>query len=142
MLSPLAGQVSDLGKSVNGPDYHPTTQTNMKLANLSTQLKGNSTDIRNARADRVTQQIKLHQKELVQEIELKILEVESKLDELLDTGPTHTTSLKVVPDGFQPKQFVRKIHELRLELAMLNVELKIATETQAAIFNESPTTAE
>ena len=104
------------------------------LSRLGQALRGDSKSIRNVRADRVSKQIELHQNELVQGLELKLLDLQGQLDSIMDTGPEHTTSLAVVPKGFDPKKFVEDIHRLSVEISLTRAELDIAKQTTAALF--------
>lgn len=63
---------------------------------------------------------------------------ENSLAEKMDLAPDSTTSLRTVPQGFDPSSFVEEIHSIKMEIALAKAELIIAEATYAELFSDIP----
>ncbi len=82
------------------------------------------------------------QEELVNEIGMKVRNIEREILDLEDLSPDSTTSLSPVKGTFNGKEWARKMQERKVELRLLKVEYETAKDTLEEYFTEEEETKE
>lgn len=59
-----------------------------------------------------------------------------KISQLLDFGPQRTTDLKASHPMDEAKKLIQDLHELKVQLVEIQVEIKIAEETYKELFED------
>lgn len=103
-------------------------------------LASNESAVKGTRRTMVLTDVKRAQEKLQQELEDKMRDIDRSLLGLTDLYPDSTLSLMVVKPDFDANKWVSEIHNLRVKKALLQVEMKIATETFDEWFTDEPET--
>ena len=103
---------------------------------FSENLSKSNQSMKQERADRLGKQIAIAQKQLIDDLTIRKLELENKIEEMFDLNESHSTSLefKKVEDM---SKFLTVVQQTKIELEMVKVELKIAKETFKEWFEEN-----
>ena len=96
------------------------------------QLTQSNENIRAERAQNAGQRTKIEQEALVRDLEKERLEIKSKIDDLGDLAPKSSTSLTI--QDHDPKQWVKEMQELKVQLLNNKVALEAARETMTEWF--------
>ena len=107
--------------------------TNYFVKNLS---KLNN-DIKESRAVRLAKQAEMAQDALLRKLKTTLLEKEGMLDDLEDLSPDTTVSLQVTRGDFNAVEWVNSVHNLKVDIANLTLEVEIAQTTYNKYFKES-----
>lgn len=94
-----------------------------------TVLTASNSTIKEARAKIVSEDVFDASDELTRSLKQEKRELERRLLNLSDMNRDSELSLKVVKDNFDAKAWIKEIQEVKVALAMKDVELKLATET-------------
>ena len=95
-------------------------------------LTRDNKSIKAARAKIIAEDAYDAQSEIVRTLSQEKREIEKQLLKLSDTSPDSEFSLKVVKDNFKASEWAKSIQALKVQLAMKEVEVKVAVDT----FNE------
>jgi len=105
------------------------------MSKFSQQIK--STGVLTERTQLVAQQAKRAMQELIQNLEGNIDEKKMVIIQMCDIAPDSTVSTK--PQGLaatNPKAWVKELHTLKVEVSLLEAELKIANDTRIEWFTD------
>ena len=83
------------------------------------------------RAKNLSAQANLEQKGLVSEKERLVLQLEQKLNTLVDIAPNSTTSLQPGGSGknFDAQKWVSDLHSIQIQILEAKIELEVAQKT-------------
>jgi len=99
-------------------------------------LKKSNKAIKEDRANRIAELVSIKQRNLVSNLEEKVINLKSKLADLEDLNPDTTMSLNPVKGNFNADAWVNDIQKVKLDLAIAEEEYAIARETQEEYFTE------
>ena len=105
---------------------------------FTTGLNKSSREIRGQRAVLVGSATEAAQEEIIQSLEKRKRELLTKKLNLEDFYPSKIGSTVPVKNDFDPVEWARDMQKVKVDLAMLDVELKIAKETYDEWFKEIP----
>lgn len=97
-------------------------------------LNQSSSAIRGQRGILVAKNAKKAQEALVRELDDKLDLVEEQLLATTDIYPQSELTLMVTTDKFNPQEWVKKLQQLKVQKANLQVELELANETLEEFF--------
>lgn len=97
-------------------------------------LTATNSEIKETRGKNIASQAEIAQSNLVNELRNRVLQLENKIENHLDLGPTSSFSLKVGESIGDTTKWVKELHEAKVSLAEAQVELDIAEETQKEWF--------
>lgn len=106
------------------------TVNNKFTKNLTASFK----ELRGQRATLLSASAEDAQSELIRDLKKKQRDYQTRLLSLEDLGPDCTTSLKITPKEFNAESWVRELHNAKLQLALIEQELKIAEDTYKEFF--------
>lgn len=78
-----------------------------------------------ARAQNLYEMTKIEEERFIQECKMKVLRIKNELNKHRDLSVKSTTSLEV-GNGFDPKAWVTKRHQLERDLRVANIEYALA----------------
>ena len=96
----------------------------------------NSNAVLARRATHLADTAKLSQESLMNTLKTKKAELEGKIIDLTDLAPTSKDSLAPGVEGFNAKNWVEELQNLKLELYDLEVSIKLANETYNEYFSD------
>lgn len=99
-------------------------------SNLTKDVSG----IKKQRAEIISAAVESEHEEILRELYNKKRQIITELLNLEDLSPENTFSLKPGGENFDAKIWVRKNHQLNLELLEVEVEIKIAEDTKKKWF--------
>lgn len=102
---------------------------------ISNLVKHNSS-IRDERARRLAKSVEFAQTDLINNLIKRKMELEDKIESMLDFNPTSTTDLTVGNKNFNADEFVNQMYTARVELSLLKEKIKIAKEFSDEYFTE------
>ena len=112
--------------------------TKVKVSKFEAQLKRTNKQIKADRANRINSSLADAQTALIIGIRSKVRSLENQISSMLDlTADNQTTSMNVISQNFDPKEFVEKLNKLKLDHKMESIELKLAEETYVEWFDSS-----
>jgi hypothetical protein len=100
-------------------------------------IVGNADGIKAQRAGVLATQAKLAQENIVSELRRKLAGLDLQLTQLVDLAPDTTDSLRP-GNGFNPTQWAKAVHAVKLEIAQVKEELSVAEETYSDWFADVP----
>lgn len=93
--------------------------------------------IKQQRAEILAEETKYEQEEIVRNLAKEKRALETKLVAMTDLSPDNTYSLRPGGDGFNPKQWVREMQNVKVALLNKEVELQLAEETLEEWFGDA-----
>lgn len=96
----------------------------------------NSNAVLARRATHLADTAKLSQESLMNTLKTKKADLEGKIIDLTDLAPTSKDSLAPGVEGFNAKNWVEELQNLKLELYDLEVSIKLANETYNEYFSD------
>ena len=90
-----------------------------------------------ARARQIDTQAKIAQEAIVAKLKNDKARLELKLQDLTDFAPETTQSLRPGVKDWNPSQWAKELHEVKLALYENSVELQIAESTMAEFFGDA-----
>lgn len=105
------------------------------MSKFETTLKASNKAIKATRAKLIAEDAEASQEDLLRHFKKKERELKSKLASLTDVYPDSELSLRVVKKDFNAAILFEDIHNVKVELANLQVEVKIAEETTKEWFS-------
>lgn len=106
----------------------------MKKLKIVALIARNHKDIRESRAARIGESLKMSQEALIANLKRQLIAANERLEAMLDFGPEHTTSLKI--KEVETERLIADIQNTKLEIIELEVKLNTANETYADLFSE------
>jgi hypothetical protein len=103
-------------------------------------IVGNADGIKAQRAGVLATQAKLAQESIVSDLRRKLAGLDLQLTQLVDLAPDTSDSLRP-GNGFNPVQWAKAVHALKVELDGVKRELAIAEETYVDWFGNVPAAA-
>jgi len=95
-----------------------------------------SKEIKGFRGTLLVSTMKRDQDRLVMDLEDEVATLEEKLGSLTDMYPNSEMTLRITKKDFNSKDWVKDTQELKVELKLKRVELKIARETTEEWFTD------
>jgi hypothetical protein len=109
----------------------------MEKKSLLSTMTGTNEAILANRGGIVVTQAKLAQKRLIDEFKGKKAKLELAFNDLTDLAPTNSTALKIETElTTDPDAWVKKVHALEVEMALVEDDIKIAEERYNVWFPE------
>lgn len=106
-----------------------TTAT--KKGKFESILTRDNKSIRADRAKRIVSSVQDAQLRLIMDIRGDIRKKEDELDSMTDLSTdNNNTSINVISPNFDASQFVERINELKKDIHLLEIKLRIAEQTQ------------
>lgn len=99
-------------------------------------LAASNKNIKEQRAERVARRAQDAQYDLIRDLESKRSRLEDKLDSLEDLQPTNSMSLKATAEDFDAVTWVTELQQVKVKIALLDAEIKIAQSTFDEYFSE------
>ena len=103
------------------------------VSNLKTAHK----DIRAKKAELIAEDAEAASNKFVSDLKEKQRTIKRSLMDLEDLSPDSTLSLRVTKDNFNATDWIKAIHEKKMELALITEEVTRAEETHAEYFGET-----
>lgn len=88
------------------------------------------------RASLIEKQATVAQQNMINELEMKKMNIESQIQTILDFAPDSTYSLKPGRPNFAAPAFTKELHQLKMSLKLTIEELEVATATYDELFVE------
>lgn len=88
------------------------------------------------RAENVNNRARITYESLINKIKLEMEQKNMRLQDLIDLGPSSTTSLNPVSSDWNPNEWVNEIQSLKFDIYDLQIQLKLALETFKELFVE------
>lgn len=99
-------------------------------------LSAENKDIKVTRATNLSNKVKTELTDLINDLTKVKTNLETDLLNLTDLAPDNSYSLKPGGENFDAKEWVRKVHGIKVELKMNKVELDTANEIKEEWFAE------
>lgn len=96
-------------------------------------LRRSSQSVLDARAQNLYEMTKIEEERFIQECKMKVLRIKNELNKHRDLSVKSTTSLEV-GNGFDPKAWVAKRHQLERDLRVANIEYALALKVDGEEF--------
>lgn len=93
------------------------------------------------RADDLAEEVVLELNSFINNIKREKAQLKTKINKLTDLGPENTTSLRPGHSDFNPVNWVKELHQCRMDLALKDVELNEAQAIYDEYFGEEVETA-
>lgn len=111
--------------------------------NTFEKLVGNNgNEVLKRRAGNLASQAALSQNNLINTLEARKTDLESKLINLTDLAPTSKDSLSPGVQDFNANQWVQELQSLKTELYDVQISINIAKETYTEFFTDKSSKAE
>lgn len=111
-----------------------------KTQSLLAKMTGSNSEILAGRAGIVNEQARLAQTGLIDKFKGKLNALNLRFNDLTDLAPTNSTALKIETKlTTDPEGWVTEIHELQVQIALVEDDIKIAQETYDAWFPKEET---
>ena len=117
-----------------------TKLNNAKNGAFIASLKRNNKQIRDDRAMAIVTTAELKYRRKVEDLELKIVEMERELENMLDLSPTNAQSLTLASD-FNADDYIGKDLEVAVKIRNERIRLDVAKERFEHLFEEVAETA-
>ena len=111
------------------------------MSSFKNVLKKSGQSVLDSRAQNLYDMTKIEEESYIQECKKKVLRLKSELDRHKDLSIRSTTSLEV-GNGFDPKTWVAKRHQIERELRVANIEYALALKVDSEEFPEEDITEE
>ena len=111
------------------------------MSSFKDVLKKSGQSVLDSRAQNLYDMTKIEEESYIQECKKKVLRLKSELDRHKDLSIRSTTSLEV-GNGFDPKTWVAKRHQIERELRVANIEYALALKVDSEEFPEEDITEE
>ena len=111
------------------------------MSSFKNVLKKSGQSVLDSRAQNLYDMTKIEEESYIQECKKKVLRLKSELDRHKDLSIRSTTSLEV-GNGFDPKIWVAKRHQIERELRVANIEYALALKVDSEEFPEEDITEE
>lgn len=111
------------------------------MSSFKDVLKKSGQSVLDSRAQNLYEMTKIEEESYIQECKKKVLRLKSELDRHKDLSIRSTTSLEV-GNGFDPKTWVAKRHQIERELRVANIEYALALKVDSEEFPEEDITEE
>lgn len=105
--------------------------------NFKKMLSRSGNDLLQVRANNIANTVKNEQEQIISKYKRTALSLINQLTNLMDLSINNTTSLSPVDKDFDPREFCKKIQDLKSTLRDALIDWKIALETYNAWFPES-----
>jgi len=112
-----------------------TKLNNAKNGAFRASLKRNNKQIRDDRAMAIVDSAELKYRRKVEDLELKIIEMERELENMLDLSPTNAQSLTLASD-FNADDYIGKDLEVAVKIRNERIRLEVAKERFEHLFEE------
>lgn len=96
-------------------------------------LRRSGQSVLDARVQNLYEMTKIEEEHFIQECKMKVLRIKNELNKHRDLSVKSTTSLEV-GNGFDPKAWVAKRHQLERDLRVANIEYALALEVDGEEF--------
>lgn len=96
-------------------------------------LRRSGQSVLDARAQNLYEMTKIEEERFIQECKMKVLRIKNELNKHRDLSVKSTTSLEV-GNGFDPKAWVAKRHQLERDLRVANIEYALALKVDGEEF--------
>lgn len=103
------------------------------MASFKEGLKRSGQKVLDARAQNLYEMTKIEEERFLQECKMKVLRLQNELNTHCDLSIKSTTSLEV-GNGFNPKAWIQKRHELERELRVARIEYALALKVDEEEF--------
>lgn len=95
---------------------------------LERMLSADNKAVISARAKNAMEEISAEMATAIANLEKDKREFVKKLTNITDIGPDNTTSLRVVDEGFDACSWLKEIHNLKMDIRLKDIEIKVAKE--------------
>lgn len=96
-------------------------------------MRRSGQSVLDARAQNLYEMTKIEEERFIQECKMKVLRIKNELNKHRDLSVKSTTSLEV-GNGFDPKAWVAKRHQLERDLRVANIEYALALKVDSEEF--------
>lgn len=96
-------------------------------------MRRSGQSVLDARAQNLYEMTKIEEERFIQECKMKVLRIKNELNKHRDLSVKSTTSLEV-GNGFDPKAWVAKRHQLERDLRVANIEYALALKVDGEEF--------
>ena len=103
---------------------------------LERKLSADNRAVISARAKNAMDDCAAEMDTLIAKLEKNKRNAVKELTNLTDIGPDNTTSLRVVDESFNAERWIQQIHELKMEIRLADIEIKVALETKEEWFSD------
>lgn len=93
------------------------------------------------RADDLAEEVLLELNSFINNLKREKAQLKSKMNKLTDLAPENTTSLRPGHADFNPVNWVKELHQCRMDLALKEVELEEAQAIYDEYFGEEEAAA-
>lgn len=106
------------------------------MSKFKTNLTLSNKELKGKRADAVVEDAKIGAEDEIREYSDKLRGLKRKLMDLEDFGPENNTSLRPVAKGFNGREWFKELSTTKIEIKLLEEELKIIKDTYDEYFSE------
>jgi len=106
------------------------------MSKFANKLSASNKDIREDRAEMLSQEVALEVSTLVTKLEKEKLQLRNKISRLTDLAPDSKDSLRPTSNDFCPATWVSELHKTNLDLKLKTIELDIAKDINKEWFSE------
>lgn len=103
------------------------------MSSFKDGLRRSGQSVLDARAQNLYEMTKIEEERFIQECKMKVLRIKNELNKHRDLSVKSTTSLEV-GNGFDPKAWVAKRHQLERDLRVANIEYALALKVNGEEF--------
>jgi hypothetical protein len=103
------------------------------MSSFKEGLKKSGQSVLDARAQNLYEMTKIEEERFLQECKMKVLRLQNELNKHRDLSVKSTTSLEV-GNGFDPKTWIQKRHELARQLRVAKIEYALALKVDEEEF--------
>lgn len=103
------------------------------MSSFKDGLRRSGQSVLDARAQNLYEMTKIEEERFIQECKMKVLRIKNELNKHRDLSVKSTTSLEV-GNGFDPKAWVAKRHQLERDLRVANIEYALALKVDGEEF--------
>lgn len=103
------------------------------MSSFKDRLRRSGQSVLDARAQKLYEMTKIEEERFIQECKMKVLRIKNELNKHRDLSVKSTTSLEV-GNGFDPKAWVAKRHQLERDLRVANIEYALALKVDGEEF--------
>ena len=109
------------------------SEVNLGKGAFTESLVRNNKKIRQDRAEAICEDAQIRYKREVEDLQIKIRQLNRERENMLDMSPENAMSLMVATD-FDSKSFVEKDLSMGIEIRNIQIKLEIATERYNVLF--------